>query len=181
MAPPNVEAKVSQSIRTTIADMVDDDSVQDSESDWPEEEESEEGEDECDYCFTPMEGRIGETVECPNCELGCKIIRRTRLDESSEASSATVSDLLTLEVIAAPQVDDHADPTKPDNETEQPKEPRKIGALSTQGVFHDDMEWNPCQTVEARGIETEDVVKFTHSTEDEVQAPINAEAAVESN
>ena len=46
MAPPNVEAKVSQSIRTTIADMVDDDSVQDSESDWPEEEESEEGEDE---------------------------------------------------------------------------------------------------------------------------------------
>ena len=76
--------------------------------------------------------------------------------------------------------DDHADPPKPDNETERPKEPRKIGALNTQGVLHDEMKWNPCKTVEARGIETEDV-KFTHVTDDEVQVPINAEAAVKSN
>ena len=123
MASPNVEA--------TVTDMVDDDIVQDSES----EEESDGGATECEYCFTPMDGRIGETVECPNCELGFKTIRRTRLDESSEASSATVGDLLTLEVIATPQVVDHADPSpqamiviatasdghadppKPDNET----------------------------------------------------------------
>ena len=168
MASSNVEA--------TVADMVDDDIVQDSES----EEESDGGATECEYCFTPMEGRIGETVECPNCELCCKVIRRTWGDESPEASSEASSETFgTLEVKPSTS-DDHADPPKPDNETERPKEPRKIGALNIPGVLHDEMKWNPCKTVEARGIETEDV-KFTHVTDDEVQVPINAEAAVKSN
>ena len=188
MSQPNVKERVSRSISTTVADMADDgdddDSVQSIESDWSEEEASGEGETKCDYCCTPMEGPIGAMVECNNCEWGCKIIRGTRFDESSEASSATITphdgDLPTLEVIATPQVDDHADPPRPDNEAERPTEPRKTCAPNTQGAPHDETKRSPRKTAEARGTETE-YVKFTHVTDDEVQVPLNAEAAVKSN
>ena len=141
-------------MEATVAHIVDDDIAQASDS----EEESDGGDTECEYCFTPMEGRVGEVVQCPNCELCYKVLRRAWVDESSEASSEASSAMLgALEVIATAS-DDHEKGTKTDQ-----MEPRKICALNTQCVFHDGMERHPCNAVEARGIETEDVISETYA------------------
>ena len=68
MASSNVDARV--------ADKVAHDIVQDSDS-GEEGEEPEWGETEREYCFTPMEGSLGELVECPNCELCRRTMRRS--------------------------------------------------------------------------------------------------------